>query len=165
MGYLKVLYEVTATLSRYCDRRCTLSSPSSRPSNFVSVVATNETVQLPTCVSTHTNADEVPFQPYVPPTVCNPSSSNPHYVDHTYSNSSGTQKVTLMSSSGQAVGMGSIADGNMLHGKVIPDGYTKVIVEYIQPGTVPMLTTNFDDEELCAGQFAAWATACIIYDS
>lgn len=73
--------------------------------------------------------------------------------------------MTLLSSSGQAVGSASIVDGNMLHGQEIPVGYTKVVIEYIQPGIMPMIKTNFDEEELCAGQFTAWDTASIMYDS
>ena len=126
-------------------------------------MATSETVQLPTsnCDSMSTNADELLSQP--PPTVCKPHSVTPHVVDHTYSIiHSGTTKVTLLSSNGNSVGVGSIV-GDVLHGKAIPPGDTKVVIEYIQPGTLPMLNTNFDEEELCPGQFTAWATACILY--
>ena len=75
----------------------------------------------------------------------------------------GSQKVVLLGSSGQPVGIGSVAGGNMLHGQLVPAGYTKVVIEYAQPGTVPMLSTNFDGKELCTGQFTAWATDCIMY--
>lgn len=40
---------------------------------------------------------------------------------------------------------------------------TKVAIEYIKPGTMPMFSTSFDDEELHDGQLTAWATACIRY--
>ena len=133
-------------------------------STFLPEVATSETVQLLTSDSMSTNV--VPFQPPVSPTVCKPSLSNPHFIDHTYSTiPNGTQKVVLLASSGQAVGIGSIAEGNMLHGQPVPAGYTKVVIEYVQPGTVPMLSTDFDSEELCTGQFTAWPTDCIMYDS
>lgn len=91
------------------------------------------------------------------------TSTNQQVVDHSYAagSVSETQKVTLLSSTRQAVGVGTIVPGNVLHGKVLPAGYTKVSIEYIQPGTVPMLTTNFDDEELCAGQITAWVTECL----
>ena len=38
-------------------------------------------------------------------------------------------KVTLVTSCGQPVGMGSIIGGDVLHGKPIPSGYTKVAIE------------------------------------
>ena len=53
-----------------------------------------------------------------------------------------------MTSRGQPVGMGSIIGGDVLHGKPIPSGYTKVVIEYIKPGTMPMFSTSFDGEEL-----------------
>ena len=35
---------------------------------------------------------------------------------------------------------------------------------YIKQGTMPMLSTSFDDEEFHDGQLTAWATACIKYN-
>jgi len=125
---------------------------------FLSEVATSETVQF-SCDSTCAT-EELPSQPPVTPTVSKPSSLNPHCVDHTFSILCSENQ----SSRGQAVGIASIVDGNMLHGQVIPHGYTNVVIEYIQLGTMPKIT-NFDEEELCAGQFTAWDTACIMYDS
>ena len=100
--------------------------------------------------------------------MCKPASADPLVVDHTYTTSQVTEntptetKVTLVTSRGQPVGMGSIIGGDVLHGKPIPSGYTKVAIEYIKPGTMPMFSTSFDDEELHDGQLTAWATACII---
>ena len=99
--------------------------------------------------------------------MCKPASDDPVVVDHTYTralvpeNSSAVTKVTLITHHGQPVGIGSIIGGDALHGEPIPVGYTKVAIEYIKPGTAPMLSTNFDDDELHDGQLTAWATACM----
>ena len=65
-------------------------------------------------------------------------------------------KVMLMQK-GKSVGMGVVAEGHTLHGHAIPQGYVKVIIDYIQSNTASMFATSFDDEEtLTAGQFTAW---------
>ena len=143
---------------------------SSSPSAFLSVTAKDETIQLLSCDSTSTGVDEVYDLPPLSPIVCKPASANPVVVDHTYTralepeNTSAEVKVTLVTPHGHPVGIGSIMVGDVLHGKPIPLGYTKVAIEYIKPGTAPMLTSNFDDEELHDGQLTAWATACIKYN-
>ncbi len=127
-------------------------------------MAANETVLLPTCI-TSSSVDEFASQPPVSPTLHKPSSTNPH-SDHTYSiTGCETQKVTLLSSRGHTVGIASLVDGDTLHGRAIPAGYSKVVIEYVKPGTLPMIRSNFDEEELSAGQFTAWATACIASNS
>ena len=69
-----------------------------------------------------------------------------------------------MTSCSQPVGIGSIIGGDMLHGKLIPSGTTKVAIEYVKPGTTPMFSTSFNDEELHDGQLTAWATPYIKYN-
>jgi len=134
------------------------------------VMTKDETVQLLSCDLASTCADEVSDQVLLTPIVCKPTSADPLVVDHTYTTSQVTEntptetKVTLVTSRGQPVGMGSIIGGDVLHGKPIPSGYTKVAIEYIKPGTMPMFSTSFDDEELHDGQLTAWATACIRYN-
>ena len=66
------------------------------------------------------------------------------------------EKVMLMQK-GKSVGTGTVTEESILHGHAIPQGYVKVIVEYIQPNTAPVFASSFDDEEmLAAGQFTAW---------
>ena len=65
-------------------------------------------------------------------------------------------KVMLMHK-GKSVGIGVVAEGHTLHGHAIPQGYVKVIIDYIQPNTAPLFASSFDDEEsLTVGQFTAW---------
>ena len=65
-------------------------------------------------------------------------------------------KVMLMLK-GKSVGMGVVVEGHTLHGHAIPQGYVKVVIDYIQPSTAPVFANSFDDEEtLTAGQFTAW---------
>ena len=142
----------------------------SPPSTFLTLMTKDETVQLLSCDSASTCAAEVSDQALPTPILCKPASADPLVVDHTYTMSLVTQntstetKVTLVTSRGQPVGIGSIIGGDILHGKPIPSGYTKVAIEYIKPGTTPMFSTSFDDEELHDGQLTAWATACIKYN-
>lgn len=150
-----------------CHNRKDRVSP---PSTFLTVMTNDETVQLLSCGSASTCADEVSDQALLTPIVCKPASADPLVVDHTYTTSLVTEntptetKVTLVNSRGQPVGMGSIIGGDLLHGKPIPSGYTKIAIEYIKPGTMPMFSTPFDDEELHDRQLTAWATACIKYN-
>ena len=127
----------------------------SPPSTFLTVMTKDETVQLLSCDSASTCADEVSDHALLTPIVCKPASADPLVVDHTYyttsqmtENTPTETKVTLVTSRGQPVGMGFIIGGDVLHGKPIPSGYTKVAIEYIKPGTMPMFSTSFDDEEL-----------------
>ena len=102
--------------------------------------------------------------------VSKPSSAAPLEHDHTYfKKKKGEQlrqaiepavkfkrgdKVMLMQK-GKSVGYGTVTEGSSLHGHAIPQGYVKVV--YIQPNTVPVFASSFDDEEmLTAGQFTAW---------
>ena len=111
----------------------------SPPSTFLTVMTKDETVQLLSCDSASTCADEVSDHALLTPIVCKPAS----VVDHTYTISQMTEntptetKVTLVTSRGQPVGMGSVIGGDVLHGKRIPSDYTKVAIEYIKPGTMP----------------------------
>ena len=104
--------------------------------------------------------------------VSKPSSAAPLEHDHTYFKKkkykqprqaieSAVQfmcgdKVMFMQK-GKSVGTGTVTEGSNLHGHTIPQGYVKVIIEYIQPNTAPVFVSSFDDEEtLMAGQFTAW---------
>ena len=66
------------------------------------------------CDSASTCADEVSDHALLTPIVCKPASADPLVVDHTYTTSQMTEntptetKVTLVTSRGQPVGMGSI---------------------------------------------------------
>lgn len=58
---------------------------------------------------------------------------------------------------GKSVGIGAVAEGHTLHGHAIPQGYAKVIIDFIQPNTAPAFASSFDDEEtLTVGPFTAW---------
>lgn len=133
------------------------------------MTAKDETIQLLSCDSTSACVDDVCDLPPLSPIVCKPASDDPVVVNHTYTrplapeNTFAETKVTLVTPHGQQVGIGSVVGGDVLYGKPIPLGYTKVAIEYIKPGTAPMFSTNFDDE-LHDGQFTAWATACIEYN-
>ena len=141
-----------------CHNRKDEVSP---PSTFLTVMTKDETVQLLSCDSASTCADEVSDQALLTPIVCNQLQLI-HWLSITHNttsqmtdNTATETKVTLVTSRGQPVGMGSIIGGDVLHGKPIPSGYTKVAIEYIKPGTMPMFSTSFDDEELHDGQLTA----------
>ena len=46
---------------------------------------------------------------------------------------------------GRSVGMGTMTEGSNLHGHAIPQGYVKVIIDYIQPITAPVFASSFDN--------------------
>ena len=46
-------------------------------------------------------------------------------------------RVSLLSSTGEVVGIASTIDGTLLHGKEISSGCTKVMIDHIQPGLFP----------------------------
>ena len=74
-----------------------------------------------------------------------------------------TNKVVLLAEgSRQPVGLGTVCDQGTIHNHRVPDGYIKVIIDYIKPKTRPPLPMPFDDEEeLYCGQFAVWPKHCI----
>lgn len=108
--------------------------------------------------------------------VVKPTSRSPLTQDHTYFqkeiNSTkkskkrvcGNSKVSLnvsdkvvMMQNGKSVGTGVVADGKILHGHTIPDGYVKVVIDYVKPNIMPTFSSAFDDSEsLTAGQFVQW---------
>ena len=96
---------------------------------------------------------------------CRPTITDPH-VDHLYychtHSTPPLSRVSLMSSSGEVVGIASIVDGTLLHGRALPSGYIKVIIDQVQPGILPhpLLATPFD-EPLASGQFTAWPMNCL----
>lgn len=71
-------------------------------------------------------------------------------------------KVVLLSeSSRQPVGLGKICpEQDRIHGHMIPDGYVKVLIEYIKPKIKPPFQLPFDDDELHCGQFTIWQKTC-----
>ena len=50
-------------------------------------------------------------------------------------------KVMLMQK-GKSVGTGTVTEGSNLHGRAIPQGYVKIIIEYIQPNTAPVFASS-----------------------
>ena len=70
-------------------------------------------------------------------------------------------KVTL-TWKGKSVGVSTVTEGSSLHGHAIPQGYVKVIIDYVQPNTAPVFACSFDDGEmLTTGQFTAWPASCL----
>ena len=92
----------------------------SPPSTFLTMMTKDETVQLLSCDSASTCADEVSDHALLTPIVCKPASADPLVVNHTYTISQMTEntptetKVTLVTSLGQPVGMGSIINASAL---------------------------------------------------
>ena len=67
------------------------------------------------------------------------------------------QKVVLLSENKQPIGLGQVINGQAdVHLQAIPDGYCKVMIDYVVPGTLPYLKSPFDDGDLQAGQFTVW---------
>ena len=60
----------------------------------------------------------------------------------------------MLMQKGKPVGMGTVTEGSNLHGHAIPQGYVKVIIDYIQSNTAPVFASN--EEMLTAEQFTAW---------
>ena len=56
----------------------------------------------------------------------------------------------------ECVGIGTLVDGNMLHGHSIPKHFRKVVLEAVKPGIPPELKGSFEDDCLYNGQFTAW---------
>jgi len=68
--------------------------------------------------------------------------------------------VVLLSQHKQPVGLGKIVKDQVdTHLQLIPTGYIKVSIEYVQPGTKPPIASTFDGEELETGQFTNWPRA------
>lgn len=71
--------------------------------------------------------------------------------------------VLLAEGSRQPVGLGTVCAGHdqrMIHNHNVPDGYIKVVIDYIKPKTRPPYPMPFDEEELHCGQFAVWPKHC-----
>ena len=56
----------------------------------------------------------------------------------------------------ECVGIGTLVDGDMLHGHPIPQHFRKVVLEAVKPGMSPELKGPFEDDCLSNGQFTAW---------
>ena len=52
--------------------------------------------------------------------------------------------------------IGTILDGDMLHGHKIPRGLTKAVLEAVKQGLPPEMKGPFEDDFLQKGQFTAW---------
>ena len=66
-------------------------------------------------------------------------------------------KVMLMQK-GKSMGMGTVTEGLILHGRAIPHKYVKVTIDYIQLNTTPMFTSTFDDEDTQSWTIHSMAT-------
>lgn len=56
----------------------------------------------------------------------------------------------------ECVGIATIVDGMILHGRAIPRDFRKVMLDAIKPGLTPQIKGPFEDTYLCNGQFTAW---------
>ena len=65
--------------------------------------------------------------------------------------------VHLLSSGYQQLGTAITMTGDSLHGHSIPDGYSKVAIQKIDPNVKPWSSLkDFNDEDLVAGSITAW---------
>lgn len=64
-------------------------------------------------------------------------------------------RVRLMKNK-ECVGIATIVDGNVLHGRTIPRDFRKVMLVAIKPGLTPEIKGPFEDDYLCNEQFTAW---------
>ena len=137
------------------------------PSSYLSKIKQGEAeVPLPTDVPSSAGTSSTFKElPRCETTSAKPSSTAPLVQDHTYfkkmSTSTETKpkrdepskqtlsveaKVSIMQNQ-EPIGTGIVAEGRVLHGRDIPDGYIKLIVEQVVPNIKPMFTSAFDDEE------------------
>ena len=64
----------------------------------------------------------------------------------------------LLTEDGTVLGTGTTISGDRLHGKPVPPGHVRVIIEQIFPNIQPLVPTVFDDDFLCKGSITAWPT-------
>jgi len=64
-------------------------------------------------------------------------------------------RIRLMKNN-ECVGIGTVLDGDILHGHKIPKGFKKVVLEAVKPRLPPEMKGPFEDDFLCTGQFTAW---------
>lgn len=61
------------------------------------------------------------------------------------------------------IGIGRVADGNVLHGYIIPESFVKVVITNINSNVIPHLTNTINQSHLSVGEFTAWPTSqCIM---
>ena len=142
----------------------------------------NHDVLLVSAISSNVSSASLPALETSLAKISKPSSAAPLEHDHTYFKSADKHKKAAKESrqekqsavkytcgdkvmlmwKGKSVGVGTVAEGSNLHGHVIPQGYVKVIIDYVQPNTAPAFACSFDDGEmLTTGQFTAWPSSCL----
>lgn len=147
------------------------------PSSYIFTIKHGETeVLLPDVPSASTVSTSQDLPPGEVKDV-EPFSTAPLLQDHTYFQNVSTSAETkqkrepskqmpslsvgyevIILKNQEPIGTGIIADGELLHGRVIPGGYIKLIVKQVMPNVTPIFRSAFDEEEeaLSAGQFIAW---------
>jgi len=97
-----------------------------------------------------------------------PASTMPLELDHSYfkvpvkTPQPNTQVTFMKYGTSIPVGTGTVLDGRIVHGKPIPDGFVRVMITSIEPNTVPMFASHFDNKAtLEVGQFTAWQVSCL----
>ena len=147
------------------------------PSSYVATIKDAESEVLLSDISSvksslQVSAEELPGEIGV----VKPSSTAPLVQDHTYFKKISTatnskqnkqpkptptlsvgSKVNILKNQ-KPVGTGLVAEGNILHGHDVPDGYVKLIIQEIELNVKPVVKSAFDDDEetLSAGQFVMW---------
>lgn len=64
--------------------------------------------------------------------------------------------IQLLDKTNKVVGTGRVAAQLSSHGHDIPDGYLNIEVTTIASNVKPLISSPFDDEFLCVGQFTPW---------
>ena len=72
------------------------------------------------------------------------------------------QNVKLLQNA-RVIGLGQVADGNILHGHEIPTSFIKVVITRLDANIVPLFKAAFNPPYLSLGEHTAWpANQCVV---
>ena len=72
------------------------------------------------------------------------------------------QNVKLLQNC-RVIGIGRVADGNMLHGHEIPKTFIKIVITKLDANIVPLFKAAFNPPYLSVGEHTAWpANQCVV---
>ena len=72
------------------------------------------------------------------------------------------QNVKLLQNA-HVIGLGQVADGNILHGHEIPWTFIKVVITRLDSNIVPLYKAAFNPPYLSLGEHTAWsANQCVV---
>ena len=72
------------------------------------------------------------------------------------------QNVKLLQNA-RVIGLGQVADGNILHGHEIPRTFIKVVITRLDANIVPLFKAAFNPPYLSLGEHTAWpANQCVV---